>query len=84
MVLEKETSVKEINETFRKAASNELKGVLEYTEAPLVSADIVSNPHSSIFDSQLTKVSDKMVKIVSWYDNESGYSARLADMASMV
>lgn len=77
----KETkSIEEINEVFRKASENELKGILEYTEDPIVSVDIINNPHSCIFDSLLTSVIGKMVKVVGWYDNESGYSNRLLDL----
>ncbi len=84
VVVEKSTTDKKINEAFKKASKNELKGILEYTEAPIVSTDIIGNPHSSIFDSQLTKASGKLIKVVSWYDNEAGYSARLADLACRV
>ncbi|MBT8230951.1 MAG: type I glyceraldehyde-3-phosphate dehydrogenase, partial [Bacteroidia bacterium] len=68
-------------ETFKKYSEGSMKGVLQYSEEPLVSSDIVRNPYSSIFDSQLTSVLGKMIKVVSWYDNEAGYSARLADLA---
>jgi glyceraldehyde 3-phosphate dehydrogenase len=61
-----------------------MKGILEYSEAPLVSSDIIGNTSSSVFDSQLTESSGNMIKIVSWYDNEAGYSARLADLAARV
>ena len=61
-----------------------MKGVLQYVTDPLVSSDIVRNPHSSIFDSLMTAVKDDMIKVVSWYDNEAGYSARLADLACMI
>ncbi|MCL4106714.1 UNVERIFIED_CONTAM: hypothetical protein GTU68_048158 [Idotea baltica] len=81
---EKETSVAEVNTKFKEMAEGPLKGILEYTEDPIVSADILRNPHSSIFDAGLTAVQGKMVKIVSWYDNEAGYSARLADITNMV
>lgn len=77
-------SVATINETFRQAAAGALKGVLEYTEAPLVSSDIVSNPHSSIFDAQLTTVHHELIKVTAWYDNEAGYAARLAELATLV
>ncbi len=66
------------------AAEGPLKGILKYTDAPIVSSDIVTDPHSSIFDSGLTKVIDDQVKIVSWYDNEWGYSNRLADLIGLV
>ncbi len=78
---ERETSVEEVNETLRAAATGPLEGILEYTEDPIVSTDIVKNPASSIVDSQLTAVMDStMVKAISWYDNEWGYSNRLADL----
>lgn len=83
-VIEKETTVEEINAAFKAASEGAMKGVLEYSEEPLVSSDIIGNPHSSIFDSQLTQVSGKLIKLVSWYDNEAGYSARLADLAARV
>lgn len=73
-----------VNAVFKTAAEGPLEGVLEYEVAPLVSSDIVGNPHSSIFDSQLTTVAGNMIKVVSWYDNEAGYSARLSDMACAV
>jgi len=79
--LKKATTVEEINALFKSVATKELKGVLEYTEEPLVSVDIIGNPHSVIFDSQLTKViGGKFVKVVGWYDNEWGYSNRMVDM----
>ncbi len=83
-IVEKEVSVDEVNAVFKKYAEGDMKGVLEYADVPLVSSDIVSNKHSSIFDSLLTQVNGKMLKVVSWYDNEAGYSARLADLAYRV
>src|SRR4051794_1789699 len=82
----RETSVEEINALFKeKADTGVLAGILQYTEDPLVSSDIVSNPYSSIFDSGLTRVIDgTLVKLVAWYDNESGSSNRLADLAQKV
>jgi glyceraldehyde 3-phosphate dehydrogenase len=79
---ERETSVDELNDAFKAAAeSNALKGILKYTEDPIVSTDIVSDPHSSIVDGQLTAVIDgTLVKVVSWYDNEWGYSNRCVDV----
>ncbi|MDA3820107.1 MAG: type I glyceraldehyde-3-phosphate dehydrogenase [Candidatus Delongbacteria bacterium] len=70
----------EINSAFKNAAENEMKGILQYTSDPLVSVDIIKNPHSSIFDSSLTMVTDNMVKVVSWYDNEWAYSTRVVDL----
>ena len=74
----------EINAEFKRAAQNELKGYLQYTEDEIVSSDIVGNPYSSIFDAKLTMTSGNVVKVVSWYDNEAGYSARLADICSKI
>lgn len=73
-------SIEEINAAFRKASETNLKGILEYTEDPIVSIDIVNNTHSCIYDSQMTSVIDRMVKIIAWYDNEYGYSSRLIDL----
>jgi glyceraldehyde 3-phosphate dehydrogenase len=78
---ERETSVDELNAALKAAADGPMKGILEYTEDPIVSSDIVKNPHSSIVDSQLTAVLDgTLVKIVAWYDNEWGYSSRCVDL----
>ena len=83
--VEKDADEKSINAAMKAAAEGPLKGILEYSEAPLVSIDLNGNPHSSIFDAPLTKVSGKrLVKIFSWYDNEWGYSNRLADIAAFV
>lgn len=73
-------SISDINSAFKKASENYLKGILEYTEDPIVSIDIVGNPHSCIFDSQMTSVIGNMIKIVGWYDNETGYSSRILDL----
>jgi len=78
--INRDVSIEEINAAFKKAAETSLKGILEYTEDPIVSIDIVGNTHSCIFDAQLTSVLDRMVKIVGWYDNEIGYSSRLIDL----
>jgi glyceraldehyde 3-phosphate dehydrogenase len=78
--LVKRASAKDINELLRHHASTSLNGVLEYTEEPFVSADILGNTHSSIIDGTLTRAIDKLVKIVSWYDNEVGISNRLAEL----
>lgn len=78
--LEKEASRDEIDAAFQAAAAGPMDGVLEYSTAPLVSADIVHNPHSCIFDAPSTMVSGKMVKVVGWYDNEWGYANRTVDM----
>jgi glyceraldehyde 3-phosphate dehydrogenase len=76
----RDTSVDEVNETFRAAAEGPLEGILEYATDPLVSSDIQRDPHSSIFDSELTMVNGSLVKVFSWYDNEWGYSCRLVDL----
>ena len=78
--LARETTAEEVNAAMKAAASGELKGILEYCEEPIVSSDIVGSPYSNIFDAPLTSVMGNMAKIVGWYDNEAGYSARLADM----
>ena len=84
VIIEKEVTKSEINAAFEAAANGPLKGILQYSTDPLVSSDIVRNPHSSIFDSLLTDTMGTMIKVVSWYDNEAGYSARLADLAGRV
>lgn len=78
--VENTVSIEEINEAFKKASETHLKGILEYTEDPIVSIDIVGNPHSCIFDAQMTSVIGNMIKIVGWYDNETGYSSRILDL----
>jgi len=84
-VLKKNAKVDDINKAFEKAASGPMKGVLEYTEDPIVSSDIIDNPHSCIFDSQATMViTDNLVKIVGWYDNEWGYSNRVVDLITLL
>lgn len=80
----RETSVEEVNEAVKAAADAQLKGVLKYTEDPIVSSDIVTDPHSCIFDAGLTKVIGNQVKVVGWYDNEWGYSCRLVDLTTHV
>jgi glyceraldehyde 3-phosphate dehydrogenase len=83
-VVKKTATVEEINAAFKAASEGSLKGILEYCVDPIVSADIVGNPHSCIFDMDLTMVSGNLVKVVGWYDNEAGYSARLADLATRI
>lgn len=78
--VKKTVTIQEVNEAFKSAANNKFKGVLEYTEAPIVSIDIVGNSHSCIFDAQMTSVIGNMVKIIGWYDNETGYSSRIIDL----
>ncbi len=79
-----EATVAQINEAFKQAAAGELMGVLEYTEDPIVSNDVLDNPHSCVFDAQLTSVVGGLVKVVGWYDNEMGYSSRLADLVQRI
>lgn len=83
-LLKKKTSVEKVNKAMKKASETYLKGILEYSEEPLVSSDIIGNKHSSIFDSQLTKVNGKLVKVCAWYDNEWGFSARMVDMLKLM
>jgi glyceraldehyde 3-phosphate dehydrogenase len=78
--LKKDTSIQEINDTFEKVAENELKNVLFYTKDPIVSIDINNSYYSCTFDSQMTSVLGKMVKVIGWYDNETGYSSRIIDV----
>lgn len=81
--LSKPASVEEINKKFKEAAEGSLKGILEYTEDPIVSVDVLGNTHSALFDAQLTAVlgdKNKLVKVVAWYDNEMGYSSRLVEL----
>jgi len=77
-------TVEQINAAYKAASEGELKGILLYSEDPLVSSDITTDPHSSIYDSGLTKVIGNLVKITSWYDNEWGYSNRLVDLTKYV
>jgi glyceraldehyde 3-phosphate dehydrogenase len=79
-ILKREASIAEINAAVKKAAEGPMKGIVEYTEDPLVSTDIVGNPHSCIFDADQTLVNGTLVKVVGWYDNEWGYSNRTADL----
>ncbi|MBP8724793.1 MAG: type I glyceraldehyde-3-phosphate dehydrogenase [Saprospiraceae bacterium] len=77
---ERPTDIARVNDLFAKAAARSLRGILEYSEKPLVSSDIIGNPHSAIFDSLLTESKEAYIRIVAWYDNESGYASRLADL----
>jgi glyceraldehyde 3-phosphate dehydrogenase len=77
-------SIEEINAAFLKASQTNLKGILAYTEDPIVSVDIIGNQNSCLFDAQLTSVIDKMVKVVGWYDNEIGYSSRIIDLIGYI
>ena len=82
--VKRQVSIEEINQAFKKASETNFKGILDYTEDPIVSVDIIGNQNSCLFDAQLTSVIDKMVKIVGWYDNEIGYSSRLIDLITFV
>ncbi|MBC7440871.1 MAG: type I glyceraldehyde-3-phosphate dehydrogenase [Flavobacterium sp.] len=82
--VKKAVSIEEINKAFKHSAENQFKGILAYTEDPIVSVDIIGNQHSCIFDSQLTSVIGKMVKVVGWYDNEIGYSSRIIDLILII
>jgi glyceraldehyde 3-phosphate dehydrogenase len=82
--LKKPAIVEEINAAFAQAAQGPMKNILEFTEDPVVSTDILDNPHSCIFDAKLTSVVGGLVKVVGWYDNEVGYSSRLADLVTKI
>jgi glyceraldehyde 3-phosphate dehydrogenase len=82
--VDRETSIDEINTLMKNAAGGYLKNILEYSEEPLVSTDIIHNPHSSIFDAKCTMVNGKMIKLLSWYDNEWGYSMRVIDLIKLM
>ncbi len=77
-------AVEKINQAFKEAANGNLKGIMEYTEDPIVSVDCIGNRHSVLFDAQLTSVIGNMIKVVGWYDNEAGYSARLVDLVQRI
>jgi glyceraldehyde 3-phosphate dehydrogenase len=80
----REVTIEEINAAFLKASQTNLKGILDYTEDPIVSVDVIGNRNSCLFDAQLTSVLDKMVKVVGWYDNEIGYSSRIIDLITLI
>lgn len=82
--VKKAVTIEEINNAFKRASENSLSGILEYTEDPIVSIDIVGNTHSCIFDAGMTSVIGKMVKIIGWYDNEIGYSSRIIDLIEKI
>jgi glyceraldehyde 3-phosphate dehydrogenase len=79
-ILKKEVTAEEVNAAMKAAADGPMKGILCYMEDPIVSTDIIGDPHSSIFDSGVTTANGNLVKVVSWYDNEAGYSNRVADL----
>ena len=80
VILKQEVTAKQVNEAMKKASEGAMKGILEYTTDPIVSIDIIGNPHSCIFDAELTSTMGTLVKVVGWYDNEAGYSHRVADL----
>lgn len=79
-IVRKTQTIESINKAFAAASKSDFKGILQYTEDPIVSVDVIGNPHSCVFDAQLTSVIGSMVKVVGWYDNEHGYSSRLHDL----
>jgi len=83
-ILKRAVTKEEINAAMKEAAEGELKGILEYTEDPIVSIDIVGNPHSCVFDAEMTSANETLVKVVGWYDNEIGYSNRAADLIALI
>ena len=83
-ILKTEATAEEINSAMKDASEGPMKGILEYTEDPIVSIDIIGNPHSNIFDSALTSANGNLIKVIGWYDNEAGYSARTADLIEKV
>ncbi len=83
-ILKKRVTVEEVNEAFKKAANGSMKDIIEYTEDPIVSVDIIGNPHSNIFDALSTMANGNLVKVVGWYDNEYGYSSRVVDLIKKV
>ncbi|SOD18682.1 type I glyceraldehyde-3-phosphate dehydrogenase [Pedobacter xixiisoli] len=83
-ILKKKTTIEEINEAFKVAAAGKLNQIVQYTEDPIVSVDVINNTYSCVFDAQLTSIVGDLVKVVGWYDNESGYSNRLADVVEKI
>jgi len=85
VTLEKDTTIEAINDAVKKAALGAMKGIVEYCEDPIVSCDVIGNPHSSIFDALSTmSITPRVFKIFSWYDNEYGYSKRMIDMMKLI
>jgi glyceraldehyde 3-phosphate dehydrogenase len=83
-IIKKPATIEQINNAFKVASESSLKGIIQYTEDPLVSVDIIGNSYSCVFDSKLTSVLGNMIKVVGWYDNEMGYSSRLADLVEKI
>lgn len=84
VILKRDVTAEEVNAAIKKAADGPLKGILEYTEDPIVSIDVVGSTYSSVFDADITSANGNLVKVVSWYDNEYGYSARTAELVAMM
>ena len=84
VVLDRDVTVEEVNAAMKAAANGPMKGVLSYCTDPIVSSDIVGDPHSCIFDAKLTRASGNMVKVFGWYDNEAGYATRVADLVERI
>jgi len=84
LILKRETTVDKINNAVKAASESSMKGIIEYSEEEIVSVDIIGNPHSTVFDSSMTNIKGKQVKIFSWYDNEFGYSNRLVDLVYLI
>ena len=82
--VKRETSVEAINNAFKTASQSRLKGIVKYTEDPIVSIDVVGNSHSCVFDSKMTSVLGKLVKVIGWYDNETGYSSRIIKLIGLI
>lgn len=82
LITERELSVQKINDAMKRASEGEMKGILGITHDPIVSCDVIGSTYSCLFDTQLTVVSGKLIRLVGWYDNEMGYSARLVDFFS--
>ena len=78
------TTKEQINAAMKKATDSSLKGILAYTEDPIVSVDVIGNPHSCIFDAGLTYTQENLVKIIGWYDNEGGYAQRIVDLVDKI
>lgn len=83
-ILKNKTSIEDINKAFKAAAAAEMQKIMQYTEDPIVSVDVINNTHSCVFDAQLTSIVGDLVKVVGWYDNESGYANRLADVVERI
>jgi glyceraldehyde 3-phosphate dehydrogenase len=83
-ILKQPVTKEMVNNAMKQAAGSSMQGILEYTEDPIVSVDIIGNPHSCIFDAQLTYVQENLVKVIGWYDNEGGYAQRIADLVSIL